>query len=58
MSCDIPVHHTVESYSDERVSQYNERLQLAPLNFVNINVGENAVIALIDGGSELNIIHQ
>ena len=38
--------------------KYNECLQLAPLNFVNINVGENAVTALIDGGSELNIIRQ
>ncbi len=42
----------------ECVNQYNECLQLAPLNFVDINVGDSVVTSLIDGGSELNIIRQ
>jgi len=59
----VPVSYTMESYdnvmtAEECVNQYNECLQLAPLNFVSINVGDNAVTALIYGGSKLNIIRQ
>ena len=58
----VNVCNTVESLNDNIVErpviQMSECLELATLNFVNINVGNNTVKSLIDGGSELNIIRR
>jgi Integrase core domain/Integrase zinc binding domain len=59
---DVSVCNTVESRNDnaleQPVIQLSDCLELATLNFVNINVGNNIVKSLIDGGSELNIIRR
>jgi len=58
----VSVCNNVESCSDDVsshcVNQSSECLELAPLNFVKINVGNSIVTSLVDGGSELNIIRR
>jgi len=58
----VSVCNNVESCSDDVSShciiQCSECLELTPLNFVKINVGDNIVTSLVDGGSERNIIRR
>ena len=61
----LPVCNTVELCNNKRddcvsidVNRASDCFELAPLNFVDINIFGTVVTSLIDGGSELNIIRK